>query len=132
MEGFQGLLETLPSFLHNFSIISNASLGSFFGQFVAGPAALLTLVAGIVMVLTGGLNFSALWILWGFAGIVGSIALGVILIRPVNQKLTELTAAPSADEARIRQLQRRLVKLNLVNLGLLLSVVYAMVFKPSL
>jgi putative copper export protein len=47
----------------------------FFGAAVIGPAAGLTLIAGIVMIATSGLG-APLWVIWGFAAIVVSIGLG--------------------------------------------------------
>lgn len=62
----------------------------FFGTAIAGPAAGLTLIAGIVMMATAQLSFADLWIAWG------------------------------------------LRTLGVVNLLILFSAVWAMVFKPTL
>lgn len=103
----------------------------FFGAAIVGPAALITLIAGIVMVAVSGLG-APLWVVWGFAAIVLSIALGASFIRITYGKLEALTGTPSPDAARVFALQGRLGVLNGINLLLLLSTVWAMVFKPTL
>lgn len=112
-----------------------ASLGQasrFFGGAVVGPAAGLTLVAGIVMVATGGLRFATLWIAWGLAGMLVSSALGGTAIRRAGEALGESLRAGDTDHRRTVSLQNRLRALNIINLLVLFSVVAAMVFKPTL
>ncbi|MGH2542598.1 MAG: DUF2269 family protein [Ardenticatenaceae bacterium] len=104
----------------------------FFGSRVIGPAAITTLLAGIIMVLNAGFGFSTLWITWGFVGVFGSIILGAIFIRRATEELRQVAASPTPDAPRIQALQRRLINLNALNLLLLLSTVGAMVFKPTL
>jgi hypothetical protein len=72
------------------------------------------------------------WIIWGFAAIILSVALGATLIRRVGEELSELAQAAEADEPRLMVVQRRLATLNAINVLLLLSAVWAMVFKPTL
>jgi uncharacterized membrane protein len=109
-----------------------AQASGFFGRVVVAPAAALTLFAGIVMVVSGGLSFGTLWIAWGLGGIVLSLLLGATLIRRAGEELGEAAQAPRTDPARTLALQRRLRTLNLLNLLVLFSVVWAMVFKPTL
>jgi uncharacterized membrane protein len=106
------------------------SAGGFFGQAVMGPAAGLTLLAGIATSLSAGFQMNSLWIIWGFAAILLSIALGATLIRITIQRLGAL-AASQGDSAQIAALQGRLVALNGLNILLLLSAVWAMVAKPG-
>lgn len=96
------------------------------GMALIGPSSGLALLAGIAMMLIAGTG-APLWIVWGFAVIVLSVALGVTLIRRTAQSVREL-AATTAD---LSAAQRRLTTLNLINLLLLLSAVWAMVFKPT-
>jgi hypothetical protein len=103
----------------------------FHGMVVLGPAAGLTLIAGIVMIAVSGLGLP-LWVIWGFGAIIMSVALGATLIRRANQELGEVAAAAEAGQARLRGLQRRLLTLNIINVLVLLSAVAAMVFKPAL
>jgi putative copper export protein len=109
-----------------------ARASRFFGGAVVGPASALTLIAGIVMVVDAGLGFDTLWIAWGLAGIFLSLLLGATLIRRAGNELSAATEVASQDHARIPSLQRRLRNLSILNLILLFSVVFGMVFKPTL
>ena len=78
-----------------------ARASRFFGQAVVGPAAVLTLIAGVIMVVDADLGFSTLWIAWGLGGILLSLVLGATLIRRAGDELSVATEAPSKDHARI-------------------------------
>jgi uncharacterized membrane protein len=114
------------------ALASLSRQSGFYGRAIIAPAAAVTLIAGIVMVASSGLNFGALWITWGFAGLFGSIALGAAFIRRVTEALVELAPAAAPADPQVIALQRRLATLNLINLLILLSTVGAMVFKPIL
>lgn len=111
---------------------ATARASRFFGSRIVGPAAGLTLIAGLVMVAAGGLQLTSLWILWGIGGLLVSMALGATVIRRTGDDLRARTAAGDADAAVIGVLQRRLRGLSVVNLLVLFSAVAAMVFKPTL
>jgi uncharacterized membrane protein len=103
----------------------------FHGQVVLGPAAGLTLIAGIVMIAVSGLGVP-LWVIWGFGAIIASVALGATLIRRAGGELSEMAARAEPGDPRLSALQRRLAMLNTINVLLLLSAVWVMVFKPTL
>jgi len=109
-----------------------ASASEFYGRAVIGPATGLTLLAGIASALSVGLPLSALWIIWGFAAILLSLALGATLIRITAQQLGALAATANSATAQVAALQRRLMGLNIINIVLLLSAVWAMIAKPTL
>ena len=103
----------------------------FHGAAVLGPAAGVTLIAGIVMIAISGLGVP-LWVIWGFGALIVSTALGATLIRRAGEELSELAARAEPGDARLRGLQQRLLTLNIINVLLLLSAVWVMVFKPTL
>jgi uncharacterized membrane protein len=103
----------------------------FFGTAVVGPAAGVNLLAGIVMIAVSGLG-APLWVIWGFAAIVVSMALGATLLRRAGEELSNIAAAAAPGDPRQLALQQRLATLNIINVLLLLSAVGAMVFKPAL
>lgn len=105
-----------------------SSTSTFYGRVVVGPAALLTLIAGIATALQMGISFSALWISWGFTAIFLSLILGATFIRVTTNKLSLATTNGGA----VVNLQNRLALFNVINLLLLLSTVWMMVFKPTL
>lgn len=102
------------------------------GARLTGPAALLTLLAGIATTLSVGFSFGTLWITWGFAGVLASMVLGAGFIQRTVRQLRELLVAGSTSaEAQVLTLQRRLQWLNFLNLLILFSTVWAMVAKPA-
>lgn len=105
---------------------------NFFGRAILGPAAALTLIAGIATAASVGFDFGALWITWGFIGVLGSMLLGATLIRGANVRLGEIALSTEPGDPRLSALQRRIGTLNLINILLLLSTVGAMIFKPTL
>ncbi|HXF64384.1 MAG TPA: DUF2269 family protein [Caldilineaceae bacterium] len=109
-----------------------AQASGLYGRLVIGPSVLLTLAAGIGMVVTAGLDASSLWIVWGLIGLAGSFVMGAVLSRRLADQVTALAATAPSSDARLVALQRRLTTLNALNLLLLLSVVWAMIAKPTL
>jgi uncharacterized membrane protein len=105
---------------------------AFYGRAVLGPAAAITLVAGLVMVANAQISFATLWVAWGLVAILLSAVLGASLIRQANERLSRLAPTAEPGEPRVLALRRRAQTLNLINLLLLLSAVGAMVFKPTL
>lgn len=118
----------LSTVKHPEAVQALSSASSFYGRVVVGPAAILTLVAGIATALRMGVSFGALWISWGFTAIFLSLLLGATLIRVTANKLSLATTKGGT----IVGLQNRLALFNLINLLLLLSAVWMMVFKPTL
>lgn len=116
----------------NAGAVALARASGAFGRTVVGPAAVLTLIAGIVTAAVGGVDMGSLWITWGFTGILISVALGATLIRRTTSSLATALTAPAPTPEQVRALRGRLTTLNLVNLVVLLSAVGAMVFKPAL
>lgn len=103
----------------------------FFGRAVMGPSALVTLITGVVLMATLGAGF-AFWMVWGLAGVFGSVALGAVVVGRAGRELGERSSAERPDEARLRTLRRRVAVGAVLNIVLLFSTVWAMVFKPTL
>jgi uncharacterized membrane protein len=108
-----------------------AGQGAFFGRLVVGPAAGVTLLAGVALVVLGGGNM-ALWTVWGIIGVFGSMAIGAGLLRRANLQLVELSTAAVTNAVELSGVRRRVALLSALNLLLLFSTVWAMVFKPTL
>jgi len=71
------------------------------GMAIIGPASGLTLIAGIIMIAVSGLGVP-LWVIWGFAAIIVSVALGVTLIGRTSKQLREVAAVAEPSEPRQR------------------------------
>ena len=100
------------------------------GRGLIGPASLLTLLTGITMVATARLDWNALWVQWGFGGVVVHFLFGPILLRRAGIELQQ--AAADHDDSRLVAARRRVARLNTIYLAVLLSVIGAMVIKPTL
>lgn len=95
------------------------------------PAAGLALLTGFAIVGVGQLGFP-FWVLWGLTAFFLSMIVGSTLVHRTGAKLTRRLTEGDADDGEIASMQRRLVVLQGADLLLLLSVVWAMVFKPTL
>lgn len=95
--------------------------------FVIMPGAILALISGIGMMALARTGFP-LWIGWGLAAIVLSILLGATVLRKAGSELTQRLSG----SGEVRPLERRLALWSAINLAVLLSAVWAMVFKPAL
>ena len=107
-----------------------ARAGTFFGVAVMMPAALLTLLAGFALLGVRKQGFE-LWTVWGLAGVFGSVLLGATVLRRAGQELAALSSQAAPDASRMAVLRRRLARWGLINIVLLVSTVWAMVFKPT-
>ena len=108
------------------------------------PAALVTLVAGLVLVFDGPWSFGDDgWVTGGLILLVAIFALGIGLIVPTGQRLTEAAKsalAPPAeleapavdlnDRTEVTDLIRRLRLLSWVDVSLLAIVFFLMTVKP--
>ena len=103
---------------------------SFLGPRLVGPAALVTLLSGLGMVFAGRVDPQALWVQWGFGGIVVHFLFAPIFLRRAGMQLYQ--AISDGDEQRFAAARRRVGRLGAVYLAILLSVVGAMVMKPTL
>jgi uncharacterized membrane protein len=107
-------------------------LSDLYGRAVIAPAGALTLISGILLVNEHDLAFGTLWVAWGLIGLFVSVILGATLIRATHVDLRRLTENPTTNEPRRLARQRRAVVLYSINVLILLSIVWAMVIKPTI
>jgi uncharacterized membrane protein len=103
------------------------------GTRLFAPASLVTVGAGIVMVATtDSLGFGDLWILIGFAGLVLSGVAQMAVAAPAYARFQALVEeyGPESEDVAVAARGMRLG--NLLDIGVLLVVVWAMVAKPTL
>ncbi len=103
-----------------------------FGRTVIGPAMAVTLLAGVWMAGQFGIPFTSLWIVWGLLGFVGFVVIGIVATGRAASELSALAQSVGPDASRVAALRGRLQALGALNLLLLASVIWAMVFKPTL
>lgn len=103
-----------------------------FGRTVLGPAMGILLIAGVWMAGQFGIPFTDLWIVWGLVGLVLFILLGVVGLGRAGAELGELARTAGASDPRVDALRQRMSVLSWLSLLVLLSVIWAMVLKPTL
>lgn len=96
---------------------------AFVGQYAMGPAAAITLLAGILLMVVGKWP-PTLWIVWGLLGLLISGILGAGVLQ---KELGRVAAGGDRREAG-----SRMARIAGLNLFVLLTVVAAMVFKPTI
>jgi putative copper export protein len=109
----------------------SARQSQWIGQRVLGPSAAVTLLAGGAAMGLTGIGFSA-WVIWGLVVVALSIALGATVMRRTVSRLIERSATAERGDAGVAALQRRVALVDALLVVLLLSAVWAMVFKPVL
>jgi uncharacterized membrane protein len=103
-----------------------------FGRTVIGPAMAIALLAGLWMAGQFGIPFTSLWIVWGLLGFVAFILIGIVATNRVASQLGEVARSAGPNDPRVAELRGRLGALGVLNVLVLLSVIWAMVLKPTL
>ena len=108
-----------------------ARFGDEAGRQYYTPAAIVTLLAGIGMVVVGDVSWSAPFISIGFTGIALSLLIAFGRIRPTALAMIEELDAEAPDPARLQELGGRMRLASTANAVVLLVVVWAMVARPG-
>ncbi|HET6630317.1 MAG TPA: hypothetical protein VFG91_11135 [Woeseiaceae bacterium] len=108
---------------------ATAQLGATTGKLI-GASAALTLITGGAAMAVADVGFVA-WIVWGLAVMVLSMAVGGGLVRRWFEELMDRVRSAGPGDVRVALLQRRVTAAHAALLVLLLSVFWAMVFKPT-
>jgi uncharacterized membrane protein len=95
------------------------------------PVSIAVLIFGILLTIEGRWGFDQLWILIGIAGMAATFALGVAVIEPTTKKMHATIEANGPRHPDVARYRRRLDALGVLDLALLFSIVWDMVFKPS-
>lgn len=103
------------------------------GAKLFGPAVLLTLIFGVAMVIdTPAFDFSDLWIVIGFGGIVLSGFLNGAIAGPAGKRLLAASEAHGFDSAEAGAARSRVNLVGTIEMLILFGVALAMVIKPTL
>ena len=106
--------------------------GDFVGRFVFNPAGIITLAAGIWMVIDGPWEFSEAWISIGFVGIASGALLGALYYpRQFRAAGAALEGGAALEDTTVVTPLNRLRTVAMAEMGLLLVVVWAMITKPG-
>lgn len=102
------------------------------GKILFTPAALSTLIWGVLMVLTtDSLGFSTTWIVVGLVGIIVSVVIGVGFITPTGARIEAVVQQHGPETPVVDELVGRLLAINAIDLLILFGVIWAMVAKPG-
>lgn len=107
-------------------------LQAWLGNRYFAPLAVLTIAAGIAMVVQSGWNFSDTWILIGIALWVLSVAVGAGYLGPQSEKIRAGLVAGGPPEAALQQRIDRVKFVSQADMVVLVLVVVDMVIKPGL
>ena len=100
------------------------------GKRLFGPAAMSTLLFGVVTVIVGDLGFSEPWIVIGIVGV--AVSMGSVVFRNrMQQRLVTALDERGPQDPEVAATGRRIGMLNMLDLVLLFIVVWAMVVKPG-
>lgn len=107
-----------------------AAVGEQAGRVYYAPAAVVTLLAGIGMVIVGGLSWGEPIVSVGFAGVAASIVLGAVLVERASADLADAVEHGASPE-RVTALRRRIRTYSVLDVAVLLVVVAVMVVRPG-
>ena len=102
------------------------------GVRIMTPAAILVVIAGILMVIESGWNFTDTWILIGIALFVLTSLNGMVFLTPQTKKLKSLIVERSENDAGVQALVKRVTLASRIDLLILIAIVADMVIKPGL
>lgn len=102
-----------------------------YAQRVAGPAAGLVVLSGLVMVGIGHIGYGTFWVWFGYAGILVQVVVGGFLIRTRAGEVLQLASTQSGDDATLAAASRRLRNTQVVYLILFAIIIAGMVIKPT-
>lgn len=113
------------------TVLGLAKMGEFLGKAVFNPAGIITLAAGIWLVIEADFEFSEAWISIGFLGVATGAILGMAFYpKAFRQVQTGIEADGLLSNETLAAL-RRLRLVSTLEWAFLLVVVWAMVFKPG-
>ncbi len=106
-----------------------ADQSRFIGMRIAGPAAILSLLAGIGGMVVGHVGMTA-WIWVGIVAMALFVLTGVTVVRATSGKLAAAVRATGTSQAELATRMARLRRWNMINIVILAAAVVAMVLKP--
>jgi hypothetical protein len=94
------------------------------------PAALATLVLGILLVIEGPWGFDQLWILIGLGGFAATFLIGILVLKPTGEAI-EQAIREHGPGPEVGLLVRRITIVSRLDVIVLFAVVADMAIKPS-
>ena len=99
------------------------------GKKVFTPCSILVLLLGIYLTMEGDWGFDSLWISLALLGILISIVTGAGYLGPQTGKVRRSVQAEGADSSAVRDAIAKILRVSVMDLGLLVFIVFLMVTK---
>jgi uncharacterized membrane protein len=113
------------------TMLANIRNTGALGNLVFMPAALLTLVSGLLMCWFW-LGFADLWVLIGLGGYAITFVIGAGVMKPTSDRLAAIVAQEGGLNAPALAIGRRMLQVAKFDYTVMLVVIAAMVLKPTL
>jgi uncharacterized membrane protein len=101
------------------------------GQFYFMPAALVTLIAGIFLVLRGDWRWSEPFVIVGLVGVAITVVVGAILSTPREKALEEALSSPNSSYDDVRRAFGPVRAIARLDVLLLVVIIFFMTVKPG-
>ena len=112
-------------------VLSFTKEQNWLGPRYFAPLTVIVLIAGIVMVVDSGINFSDTWIIIGLVLFAITFVIGVGFFGPVGQKLQVAIETGGFDDSESQRLWATFKRGSEIDLVILVLVVSDMVIKPG-
>ncbi len=122
--GRAALASRVPGRLAEFATESDS-----IGKRVFTAVPLLVFLLGFYLVAEGDWGFGSAWVSLGILGAVVSIATGAGFLGPQNTKAARLARAEGEETSGLRDTVNRILRVSLMDIGLLVFIVFLMVTK---
>ena len=113
------------------TVLGLAKIGEFIGKAVFNPAGIITLAAGIWLVIEADYEFSEAWVSLGFLGIALGAGLGMAFYPKVLRRVQSGIAADGLLSNDTLRALRSLRRVSTLEWLFLMVVVWAMVSRPG-
>ena len=113
------------------TVLGLSKMGEFLGKAVFSPAGLVTLGAGIWLVIEADYDFSEAWISFGFLGVGLGAIVGIAYYPKAWRRIQSGIEADGMLSNETLAAMRQLRLVSVLEWLFLLVVVWAMVFKPG-
>lgn len=104
---------------------------AWLGKHYFAPASIITLLAGIAMVIESGWRFTDLWIVIGLVLYFVTVLLGIFVLTPKSEQLVVALRDKGTNDAGVQAQTQQLMQLSRLDLLLLVLIILDMVIKPG-
>lgn len=101
------------------------------GNRLQGPAALLVVLFGILLVVNGEWGFSKLWIILALVAVAISFLVAVGFLTPETKRVSRLIGERGYDDPQVKARIRRVLLVSRFELLILTAVIFDMAVKPG-